>query len=443
VAKINQITGIKITSNNISGVINHNVSGVISQSWQWYGYELDESNSSPDVTRIASDMKVHAKLPVHALMKGCLLNDDGIVNYYLKADDWTKKVDGTSSNLDGIDGQVMIEIPDFYHKIDNPSSGIYQHKISLKAWAGFTKVSKFYVGAYQAALNRNILKLSSIKNLTTTYRGGQDEASWDALDKTLLGKPATNIPLIDFRTYARNRGSNKWNVLPWRHEMLLYDLFIIEFATLNCQKSVNNDLTVDGYRQGGLGIGVTEFYDWAAYNSYNPIIPCGQSDSLQNKSGEISYLVPGSGIIVKIPRFRGIENPFGHIWEWHDGASIYHQTTDEGGKSKFYTCDNPANFADGTEINYDYRADAPRSSGYLSSMTQDEKGIMIPKGILGSSATYFCDYHAAPGGSGSWVALLRGGVAQDYASAGFAYSNTYAAAALPSAIIGARLCFIP
>jgi hypothetical protein len=417
----------------------------LSSYWaqQWYGYELDEENSSPDVTRIASDMAAHAELPVHKLIRGCLLSDSGVVNYYLKADDWTKKADGTNSNLDGTDGQVMVEIPKFYHKIDNPSSGVYQHKISLKAWAGFTEVPKFYIGTYQAALNRTTLKLSSVKNLTTTYRGGQNEASWDELDNTLLGRPATNLSLISFRTYARNRGSNKWNVLPWRQEMLLYDLFIIEFATLNSQKSVNNNLTVDGYKQGGLGVGVTEFYDWTAYNSYNPFIPCGQSDSLANNSGEVSYLVAGSGVTVKIPRYRGVENPFGHIWEWHDGVSIYHQTDLEGGKSKFYTCDNPANFADETETNYDYRGDVPRTSGYLNSVTHDAKAIQIPKGVNGSSVTYFCDYHYSAGEIGSWVALFRGGNADVGAYAGFACSYASFSAAFAFASIGARLCFIP
>ncbi len=58
-----------------------------------------------------------AFLPVHRRMRGCLVADDGTVNYYLCATDWTKKEDGaTASNLDGTDGQVMVEIPKFYYR---------------------------------------------------------------------------------------------------------------------------------------------------------------------------------------------------------------------------------------------------------------------------------------------------------------------------------------
>lgn len=411
----------------------------------WYGYELDEANSSPDVTRIAGTGKMgyHATLPVQSLMKGCLLNDDGSVNYYLKADDWTKKASGAASNLDGTDGQVMIEIPRFYHKIENPSSGVYRHKISLYPVTGFIEIPKFYISPYQAALQRSTSKLASVKNLATDYRGGDNTAAWDAENNSLLGKPASNITLTNFRTYARNRGSNKWNVLPYRHIMLIYDLFIIEYATLNCQKAVNNNLTVDGYKQGGLGNGITTIGagDWNSFNGYNPFIPCGQSDSLGNATGEVSYAVPGL-TTVTIPRYRGIENLFGHIWEWNDGCSVYHQSAGEGGLSKFYTCDLPVNFADGTANNYSYRSDLP-GSGWLKTVTHDEKGIIIPATVGADSVTNFCDYFYSPGAVGYWVALLRGGAVYHGAGAGVAFLTTYYSASTADPAVGARLCYLP
>jgi hypothetical protein len=414
------------------------------QSWNtyWYGVEINEANSSPDVTRIAGtgQMGYHATLPVQSLMKACLLNDDGTVNYYLDPTDWTKKASGVASNLDGTDGQVMIEIPKFYHKIENPSSGVFQHKISLYPITGFIEIPKFYIGAYEAALNRSTSKLASVKNVTTAYRGGNNTSAWDAADNSLLGKPATYISLIDFRTYARNRGSNKWNVLPWRQVMLLYDLFIIEYATLNTQKSVNANLTVDGYKQGGLGNGVTNVGDWATYNSYNPVIPCGQGNALGNATGEVSYQVPGFSL-VKIPRYRGVENIFGHIWEWNDGASVFHDST--AGVSKFYTCDIPANFADGTAVNYDYRSNLPAGNGYLKKVTHDTKGIIIPLEVGGDSVTYFSDYFYTPGLVNYWVALLRGGRAYDGVYAGFVYLSMDCAASFATTSIGARLCYIP
>ena len=141
---------------------------------QWYGIEINEANTSPDVTRIASNLEhngkyIHTELPVHANIKGCLLLDNGTVNYYLDPTDWSKKADGTASNLTGADGQVMIEWPDFYYKVDMNGGGAGKHqiKISTGALAGYTKVPKHYVSAYQAALDRTGSKLSSVKNTTT------------------------------------------------------------------------------------------------------------------------------------------------------------------------------------------------------------------------------------------------------------------------------------
>jgi len=434
--------------NNINRLNNWSIAPNKYTDQDWYGIEINEANNSPDVTRIAGTNKIsyHASLPVQANMKACLLNDNGTVNYYLNPADWTKKVNGAASDLTGTDGQVMIEVPDFYRKVDNPSAGIYQHKISPYPITGFTLIPKFYVGAYEAALNRTTSKLASIKNLTTTYRGGNNTSAWDAANNTLLGKPVTSISLTNFRTYARNRNADtKWNVLPWRRSMILYDLFIIEYATLNTQKAVNLNLTVDGYKQGGLGNGVTTVIsaDWNTFCAYNPIIPCGISDNLNSGSGEVSYSVPGfpgSSGAVKVPRYRGIENIFGHIWECNDGASVFHEAA--GGVSKFYTCLIPANFADGTATNYSYRANIP-VSGYIIASTHDDDGIMIPKTIGGASNTYFCDYNYSPGLINAWRAVLRGGPAHYGAAAGFVYLDSRYGASGSLTYLGARLCYIP
>jgi hypothetical protein len=55
-----------------------------------------------------------ALLPIQAAMRRCILNDAGEVQYYLGATDSTKREDGVlASVLDGTDGQVMTQIPNF------------------------------------------------------------------------------------------------------------------------------------------------------------------------------------------------------------------------------------------------------------------------------------------------------------------------------------------
>ena len=418
----------------------------------WYGVRINEANSSPDLTRLAKDMTLHASLPVHEAMKPCLLLENGTVNYYLKPDDWTKKADGTASKLDGTDGDVMIEVPQYYRRVDNPSSGVYDHIISLQPLSGGQKVNKFYVGAYEGAVDRVNLKLHSVINTTTSFRGGNNNAAWDAESRSLLGKPATLLPLengtVDgFRRYARNRGSVNWNVMTYRASMLIYELYMIEFATLNSQKAVNTTLTVEGYKQGGLGNGVTTAAsaEWSAYNSYYPFISCGLSNSLGMGSGELSVNITdfgGAGVnrSFTVPRFRGIENPFGHIWEWQDGANVFHEAA--GGVSKFYTCDDPINFADNTETNYDYRSNLPSTSTYVKRMTHDDKGVLIPLEGGGGISSYFCDYYYTPGLINAWRSVLRGGDAYSGSNAGFVDSPTSDSASLAIARIGSRVMYM-
>lgn len=422
---------------------------------QWYGFELDEANSSPDLVRIGSDMTehngeyLHAVLPVHSQIKACLLLPNGTVNYYLDPADWGKKENGTASDLSGADGNVMVEFPTYYRRVDSPSPGVYQHKISLSPLSGYQKVDKFYIGAYKATVNRTgVQKLWSVVNTTPEFRGGNNNASLDNQDNTLLGKPASYLTLPALRLRARNivPGEYKWNLVPYRHSMLLYELFIIEYATRNSQKAVNTVLTSEGYKQGGLGNGVTtvDSNTWNNFNEYFPLIPCGTSNSLASGTGEVAYTIPSFGHAsgaVKVNRYRGIECPFGDIWEWCDGASIYNEGA--GGVSKFYTCDIPQNFADGTATNYEHRANLPVGSTYPIKMTHDDKGIFIPNAGGGYSTIYWCDYYHTSGLVNAWRALIRGGYAFALSDAGFVYLFTNHNATSQRAYFGARLCYLP
>ena len=84
----------------------------------WYGIQWDINVSATPCARIGKT-ELHQQLPIQAKMKGCLLLDNGTVNYYLNPLDWTKKEDDTASNLTGTDGQVMVEIPSHYRKFES------------------------------------------------------------------------------------------------------------------------------------------------------------------------------------------------------------------------------------------------------------------------------------------------------------------------------------
>jgi hypothetical protein len=427
------------------------------EDYYWYGIEIDESASSPDVTRIASDgdMVLHNAnygLPCHNNIKACLQNDDGTVNYYLKPTDWSKKIDENASDLSGTDGQVMIEWPAFYYKVENnyPSSGKHQLKISPNALTGFTLVPKHYVSAYEAVIQRSTSKLGSFINTGTDYRGGNNTSAWDAAVNSLLGKPVTYINRTDGRTYARNRGTG-WDLSSYGDHKWLFWFYVIEYATLNSQKAYNGDLTVDGYRQGGLGNGVTtaDGTEWNNFNTYNPFINCGASNSLASGTGEVSVVKTdfgGSGVnrTFKVPRYRGHENPFGHIWKILDGINIKAQAVADGGQTQTWVSYTPADWNDANYTNYANVGNVARVNGYMKTALMGAGAEFVPSvATEGSDTTYYCDYYYQniPASGEVLRMLLVGGYAPDAAIAGLTASNSLAAPSTAFTNVGFRLRF--
>ena len=416
---------------------------------QYYGIEYDVTVSNPDsLTRIGK-MELHKSLPCQSGMRRCLLNDDGTVNYYLGDTDSTKRDTGSAANLTGADGMVMVEMPDMYVRFEHDGNK-RRTLFSIYALPGFAKWSKMYGSAYEASLNRTNNKLSSVVNMTADYRGGVNTASWDGTYRSLLGMPATNISLTSFRTYARNRGAN-WNCNTYEFQKRAYWMFVVEYATLNSQKAFNAELNSEGYHQGGLGDGVTmlNYSKWGTFNSYNPFIPCGTTNSLGNKTGVVSFTMPteydATTTVVSVPSYRGIENPFGHIWKITDGVKFMIQSEADGGKSLIYVCDNPANYSSSGVTGYELRGELPRSEGYVKTICHGEHGDILPTAVGAGSTSYFCDYFytSIPESGTAERACFFGGYASDGANAGFVFASSNNSASNAAAACGSRLCFLP
>lgn len=410
-----------------------------------YGIEFDTTISTPTCTRIGN-MNYHKSLPIHSLIKGCLLDDNGNVVEYLPKDDWI------NSTRDGSKGQVMVEIPEHYRKfVTNDTK--HQVWLSTIPLQGYHRVPKCYVSAYQATVQRSTLKLSSVVNTDPDYRGGNNKADWDNTYRTLCGFPATSISRTNFRTYARNRKTTtaEWNCMTYDMQKTLYWLFVTEYATLNTQATYNSTLTTEGFKQGGLGAGVTniDYKLWTTYNSNNPIIPCGYTDSLGNNTGVVTFTMPEEYnttlLNISVPRYRGIENPFGHIWQWTDGINIRISPTEENGGdglSKVFICNDPSKFNDSNYTGYTYVGDEARTEGYVKELIFGEYGEIMPKATEGSSSTYFCDYHYTNIPSEETLrGVLFGGDAIDGAYAGFVFAASNNAPSYSIAYFGSRLCF--
>lgn len=412
-----------------------------------YGIEYDTSVSTPTCTRIGN-IELHKTLPIQGRMKGCLLDDNGKVVEYLDPKDWT------GQTRDGSRGQVMVELPLYYRKFETDGTK-RRVRISELPLPGYHQVKQKYVSAYEATVNRTDLKLCSVANTTEQYRGGNNNTAYDGTYRTLIGRPATAISRTNFRNYARKRktGSTEWNCMTYDIQKDLYWLFVVEYATLNSQANYNTELTAEGYRQGGLGAGVTTWSggDWNTFNGYYPFVPCGHTDTLGNTTGTVPYTVSNDDASITktfdVPRYRGVENPFGHLWQWTDGINVRISPTAENGGddlSKVFVCDDPAQFKDNGYDGYSHVGNEARKEGYVKEIIFGENGEIMPALVGGGSTTYFCDYHYTNiPATEALRGVLFGGSANTGANAGFACASSSNAPSYTYAYFGSRLCFIP
>lgn len=419
------------------------------ESFYSYGVSWQTGSLNATLARIGN-LDLHRTLPIQNKMRGCTLADDGTVNHYFK-DDWSANEDGTPIKKDGSDGMVMIEIPEFYVKCQS-KNGIDSMSISEYALDGYTLVKKQYVSAYEATVDRtntSTLKLASVVNTTANFRGGNNDATKDEAENTQLGMPLTATSRANFRKYARNRAAgSKWNMLDFFATNTIWLLYSIEYANWNSQLAFNAALTNDGFKQGGLGDGVTNVTgtDWNTFNNYYPIIPCGTSDSLGNKTGEVEYALPSTFkpdnvVKVKVPRYRGIENPFGHIWKNVDGVIFDIKSDSDGGTSTIYLAKTEADYGDTVTEGFSELGQLPRKNGTIS---DTYLGTLIPSEATGaSSTTGRCDTFETNIASSSLRSLLYGGPAGYGACAGLGSCYSYIAAGYSQADYGSRLVYRP
>lgn len=398
-----------------------------------YGVEWDSTVADPTLTRIGNPL-LHKSLPVQSQYKGCVANGAAI-NYYLDPNDWSKKADGGNSVLDGTDGTVRVHIPKFYGKSGVEGTKRWVRMSTIKMDDTWIEIPEMLVDAYRSTVNQTGNKAVSVVNTTAQFRGGGNRTTNDTyLDtdafRSDLGKPRTNISRANMRTYAANAGSEMlcYEYYKW----IFYWAWVIEYATFNSQATYNAELTADGYHQGGLGPGITDWNNnangWSGYNGTYPITPCGYCNDIGNFTGIKELVIPETVVdesttvptkTFKVPRWRGFDNPFGDIWTNLDGIIL--ERTAANQPSSVYTTSNPSAFGDDNTAKGKMTVAGKEiaSDGHTKDFDLGSKGEIIPSVVGGSATTYMCDYHWCNAASASLRTLLVGGGASNGGLAGF------------------------
>lgn len=412
----------------------------------WYGVKFDLANSSsPDGVR-TGNMEMHKTLPIQSKMRGCTINNDDNTKRYLKADDWNKWEDGATITDDGngIAPEIMVEIPEHYRLLVATPDNTVEIRMSEYNLPGYTKVEKKYIGAYEGVINTNSVDTqNTLRSIAVS---------------TLKLKPVVSNTRNQFQTFARgNNRTNNWNIYTYDAHRDITWLFVVEYATLNSQKAFNASLTAEGYHQGGLGDGVTTGTVTVNGATAYSFVPSGTTKSLGNGTGIIEYTHTNTNAegtstgtnVVNVPRYRGIENPFGHVWK--NVIDVVVAGTDNSvyickDYTKFGTFeggDNPTAeqlIAAGYELQ-DFK-ESTVTSQYVKKLVNNNQADLFPAvvGNGASATTYYCDYHwtnaiATP------RTLLIGGCSGYGSSAGLFRLDSDHGLGTSHASVGTRITF--
>jgi len=342
--------------------------------------------------------------------------------------DSTKKLDGTSANIDGSDGNVMVEIPRFYFR-QTKSGTTTTWEISDIPLAGYSLHPAFfkngeivdhrYIGAYDACY---------LDDTDSTYKSGLNlddmtsnlDFSNDKLASVSGVYPLVGVTRDECRTLASNLGSG-WRVQDFWLTCAVQLLYLVEYGTFYSQNELG-DGNVNGSYVGS-----------SSNQSDSPHTIAGASNSWGNASTDGTQPSAGAKSGTAYMSYRGIENVFGNCWNWVDGFNIGIATDRDA-----WVSNNDTVFADDTSTNYTLLNGTMATSNNYATNILDIEGAFLPSSVGGSSSTYLTDYFYQ--NTGARVAFF-GGRASDGAQAGLFVWNVVLASSDASRSVGARLCY--
>lgn len=424
-----------LPSNVVSRHITFNVTSQNLEEFDWYGVSWSETSSNPDCIRIGN-MDMHRSLPIQSMMKPFAFQTQPLYKdqFVPMKENFSEAMYGHVNN--GEAGQVastvnvMIKIPEFWYVDDyTPGTKTHNLKICPHAKPGWYHHKEAYVSAYEAFNFDNKGRLISMKSVV----------------------PTVNFTRTNGRTWARANGFDgeaKWNLYTYEEHRAICHLFLVEYATRNSQKAVNTALTPDGFRQGGLGSGCTT--GTATINGAQTwsFIPTGSSDSLGSGSGEVTVTIQQtdssgsntSTITRKCNRYRGIENPFGHIWKHTDDVISKY----EAPYRTWYKSVKPDQFATNKNNSYKPLCSVDNINvGYKTEIKATPACDFFSMSVSGGSeTTYWCDYNW-DNTDASEHCLLIGGRSDTGGRAGLFYLHSYNGVGNSDACIGSRLTYLP
>jgi hypothetical protein len=330
-----------------------------------------------------------------AQIKRCNLSDAGIVNAYYGDPTYIEN---------GSNGQVMVQIPLFYYRVNIIPNG-YQWYISSVAYPGYSIHPMFirngvvqnyiYVGAflgsaYKTSASRYMINDSSGISFTPT--SGDKLSSVAGTGIKPISGWHNSLTIVNNRILAHNRGTG-WEQIDFLTESGIQLLYLIEYASFNSQSMISNgvtNITDDGSTNMSIENGYTGTHSGGT--------------NLGNTSGQVAVTHYQTSQTTYAMSYRGIENWFGNVWQFVDGINIQNNIP--------FVSDNAFVSDKFTSPYTSLAMTLCQSSGWTTNISVNNTYSypFLPLTIGGSSSTYLTDnYYQASGdeialSGGSWNA---------------------------------------
>ena len=386
------------------------------QNWHTYDYYGISWDESTDTYEVLGSLAAHLALPIQSKMRRCLVSDAGEVTAYLDSSNSAYLESGNASDLTGAAGQVMVEIPKFYRFYSYVGTK-HTWLISLTPLSGFVLdpafvkngavVANRYIGAYEAQVaGDKILSVSGVE-------------------------PTRSLTRAQFRAAAVARGAG-WRITDFTLRMAVVLLALIERQSFDFK---NASFMTPGRTALSGG-------SWTL-GSY--IANTGLSNGKGNGTGGVSN-GGSAGYSTDYMTYRGIENFFGHIWEFVDGLTIDATANNETTDIPFWWTNDQQYFADTGSTGMTKLCDAKNLGstdyGYVATLMPSLAFGFIPKSV-GASSTTKARFHywQYPDNGNGWRVPLVGAGANYGADASPLALLVYDAAGSAYVAIGARAGF--
>lgn len=328
----------------------------------------------------------------------CMLRFNGTVDYYLNPNDYTKKADGTTSDVANMNygGNAMMEWPKIYVKRWE-SNGVYHFRCSdmkvdsdYECWSNYDKNNKEIPHFY-----------------TPIFFGSKDGSN---RLRSISGQSnfVSNTAQTEV-TYAKNNGADIWYTEVLSDRELVNDLLTMMFKSTDLQATA------------GYGV-------------------CSASAAIAPGSMNTKGLFWGAGDKTSGVKVFGMENWWGNIFRRIAGWCI------SGGTQKVKLTRGTK---DGTTVgDYNFDGNGYKTisgvnltrSGYISKMKTEPFG-RFPMEANGSTTTFEADQVWADSGNGYYAYV--GGYWDDGLYCGPFYACLYNAPSVASTGIGAALSCKP